>query len=207
MSQSFTSRGEALLSLLRASNGVKNLPPRAIYDLAELLAAEGRLDDFADAFRQAFLHMPMQRPALVDNPDIPLNVRALTLRDQATALIERGVLYAPVLAALGLSEAILGNDNAVRRLINHDRFFHSGPIAPREGFGKSDYHAALAQEIRSNLIFVTEQSRTPLRSGWRHNRLLETQMPACRALEREIRAAVGRYIDALPEDPGHPFIA
>ena len=56
-------------------------------------------------------------------------------------------------------------------------------------------------------IIMQGWRRTPLRSGWRQNRLLESNMPACRELEREIRAAVGRYIDALPRDSSHPFIA
>jgi hypothetical protein len=207
MSESFSSRGQALMSLLRHTAGTQRPPAKMLYNLADLLAAEGRFDDFADAFRRAFQQLPMQRPMLDEEPGVSQTVRARKLRVQARALLDRGIRYAPVLAALALSEAILGNIDAVKRLVDYERFFRCGPVAPRAGFGDAPYNAALASEIRSNLVFHGEPSRRPLRGGWRHDRLLESKMPACRALEREIRAEVSRYIAGLPDDPDHPFIA
>jgi uncharacterized protein (TIGR02466 family) len=178
-----------------------------LYNLAELLAAEGRHDDAAEAFRQAFLQMPMLRPVLDEDPSVPLTVRAEKLRMLAQALVDRGVRYAPVLAALAVSEALLGNIDAVTRLVDYERFFRCGPVARRTGFGDDTYNAALATEIRSDLVFKSKQSRRPLRGGWRHDGLLESEMPACRELERELHREVSRYIAELSEEPDHPFIA
>jgi len=42
---------------------------------------------------------------------------AKTLRENARVLVDRGIYYPPVLAALAIAEAILGNCVAVERLM------------------------------------------------------------------------------------------
>ena len=207
MSETLSTRGQALVSLLRRVADTKQPPAAMLYSLAELLAEEGRLDDFADVFRQAFLRMPKLRPSLDETSTAPLAARARKLRGLAQALIDRGVRYAPVLAALAISEAKLGDAAAVKRLVDYRSFLRCGPLAQGVGAGAARYNAALEREIRSKLVFHSERSPRPLRRGWRHGRLLESKLPACRELEREIRARIGRYIAELPDDPGHPFIA
>ena len=207
MTGAVTTRGEALLSLLRSGGAAARPPANLLFSLADLLAEEDRLDDFADVFRQAFLSMPMLRPVLDAEPSTPIAERAAKLRRRAQALVDRGVRYAPVLAALAVGEAMLGNTPAVRRLVDYDRFFRSCPAALLAGFGGAGYNAALEREIRSKLVFHSEQSRRPLRGGWRHDRILESRMPACRELEREIRAHLDRYLAELADDPEHPFVA
>src|ERR1043165_5897462 len=100
MSDSVTSRGKALLSLLRSGGTAKAPPAVMLYRLADLLWEEGDLEDFGEVFRQAFLRMPMMWPSLETGPEQTLAARAEKLRRQARALIASEIRYAPVLAAL-----------------------------------------------------------------------------------------------------------
>jgi hypothetical protein len=207
MSEAVTTHGAALLSLLRSGRTGAPAPPAMLYRLADLLAEEGRFDDFADVYRQAFQRMPMMRPALDDDASVPLAARAARLRRLAQALVDREVRYAPVLAALAVAEAMTGNQPAVRRLIDYQRFFRPGAAGPDIYLGGEGFSAALEREIRTKLAFESGQSRTPLRGGWRHDGILDSRTRACRALKREISRQVDRYMTELPDDPDHPFVA
>jgi uncharacterized protein (TIGR02466 family) len=73
------------------------------------------------------------------------------------------------------------------------------------GFG--DFHAELADEIRSGLRFYDEPRGKSIRKGWRNNETTRSTLPASAALTAALRSEVETCIAALPLDAGHPFLA
>jgi hypothetical protein len=79
-------------------------------------------------------------------------------------------------------------------------------LATPSGFDGGDFHAALASEIRRGL----KHHRLPwsaIKSASRNSHVMDSELPACRAITAEIRGQVERYIALLPDDASHPFVA
>jgi uncharacterized protein (TIGR02466 family) len=149
----------------------------------------------------------MQRPALSEDASVPAALRAEQLRRHAQMLIDHDVTYTAVIAALGLAETLLGNREAVERLHDRDRFLSCERIDPPAPFSADAFHAALAEESAANLRFYDGSINVAFQQGWRNVALGESQAPAFRAFESEMRRRIDLYIAALPDDPDHPFIA
>jgi uncharacterized protein (TIGR02466 family) len=203
----FDTTDEAQLTLLREA--VMRRPDSATlqFRLADALAKRGEDDEFAQTFRRAYLLSPSAPPWLKRMEARRSRDGALQLLARARALAERGVLYSPVIAALAIARARLGDAPEVARLVDYERFFRCFAMAPPPGLSREDFHAALADEIRPGLEFCEENTNKPLRQGWRRKGLLRSELLYCRALERELRAHVERYIAQLHATPDHPFVA
>jgi hypothetical protein len=112
-----------------------------------------------------------------------------------------------VVAAVAISNAILGNTAAVARLLDYDRFFRCIPSVTPKDFAGGDFYRSLAAEIATNLNFYDEPPNRSIRKAWRHDGFMKSELPASRALTAEIRRHVDGYIAGLPSDTDHPFIA
>jgi len=192
---------DAKIALLRRAIERSPQSAKRMFELADLLAERGELDEYARIFRSAYRLNPMDQRLLMFSPH-----EARTMRNKAQALLERGVNYSAVLAALAISSAILGDRDTVERLVDYGRFFSLlSRVCPKE-ISDVDFFAALAAEAKSRLQFY-EAPDAAIRHAWRYNAVLKSDGPACRALAREIRTQVNHYIANLPSEMGHPFMA
>jgi hypothetical protein len=173
--------------------------PAQLFGLARDLARAGEERRSAELFRRTYLLKPTTG-SLLDS-DLPTGDIA-ELRDYAAALISNGAIFSPVIAALAIAEAHLGNADAVRRLVDYDRFFSS------QTMGASDpaaFNQALAAEIKADLTWYDEPAGRAIRSAWRHNHITESPLPALRRWNEQIRRIVERYMAAIPRGLDHPF--
>jgi uncharacterized protein (TIGR02466 family) len=197
----------ARIALLRQAVLRTPKSPAWLFELSEALAEAGEERESADIFRQAFLLDPKSVPLLQGTAGGVASYQRPEVRDRMRSLIAHGAIFSPVIAVLASAEAHLGNETAVRRLIDYDRFFRCGATEPPEGFRDSGFHSLLAAEIRSDLKFYDQPESRSIRKGWRNNGIVGSQLPASRALIRLLRDHVDQYIAGLPEDSDHPFTA
>jgi hypothetical protein len=189
------------IALLRRAIERSERPARLMFDMAGLLAERGELDESARIFQSAYRLSTTDHGLLDISQD-----DARTSRNRAQALVDRGVNYSAVLAALAVGSAMLGDRATVEYLVDYERLFNvTSAVRPSGMFG-SDFFTALAAEIKSNLKFC-DTPRFAIRKAWRHNRILKSGGPACRALAAEIELHVNRYMANLPADASHPFVA
>jgi Putative 2OG-Fe(II) oxygenase len=199
------SNSAAKLALLRLT--VPRMPktPALLFQLAEALTENHQDRESAEIFRQAYLLEPSTSLCNEHRYAAPGGDTAMHCR--ARSLIEHGVIFSPVIAALAISEALLGNEAEVGRLVDYNRFFKTQRVPAPEGFCESSFNALLAAEIKSDLRFYDEPARRAIRKGWRNDGIMRSQLPASRALCLTLRNCVDHYIACLPEETGHPFVA
>jgi hypothetical protein len=129
------------------------------------------------------------------------------IRDRARALVDRGVTYARVVAALAVAEARLGNAEAVRYLMDYERFMRLGTIDLPNGMPTDEFNRALAAEIKSNLKYYDHPSDRAIRRAWRFDGFHRADTPALRMLTDVLYRHAAHYTDCLGADSNHPFIA
>ncbi|NBV20908.1 MAG: hypothetical protein EBS05_02780 [Proteobacteria bacterium] len=167
----------------------------------------GEHDEYARLFQRAFRLQPaMMHPSPTDWPVSDGTRAAENLCARAQALVDRGVAYSPVLAALAIGEAVLGNRVAVRRLMDYDRFLRCLTVPVPGDFSGEDFHAELEAEIRMDLKYHDPQEGGVMRKSWRNDHILASGQPASCALGKEIHRRVEQYIAALPSGTDHPFV-
>ena len=193
----------ARIELLRQAELLQVQSPALLCALSETLAEAGEAREAANVFRRAYL----QQPDTCTNALARIGFDdAGKLRTYSRSLIANGVAYAPVIAALAVAEAHLGNGAEVQRLVDYDRLFRSTVMAPPDGYDRDSFYAALANEIKSNLRFHDAPPDRAIRHAWRRS-VTKSALPASRAWVQAIRGEVDRYIAALPQGSDHPFLA
>ena len=203
--QYFTLAIYTKIALLRQALLGKPKTPALLYQLAEALAEAGEDRESATFFRQAYLLEPST--SLCDANRYTAPGADVAMRDWARSLIAHGVIFSPVIGALAISEAFLGNDSKVRRLVDYDRFFRCRTVRTPEGFCEPGFNTLLAAEVKADLKFYDEPDNRAIRKGWRNNGIIESSLTAGRALSKMLREHVDQYIASLPEDSDHPFVA
>lgn len=195
------------LALLRRAAELKPDSAEGWFRLAYALFDHGELNEFARVFQCAFRLQPTMLPPAPANWPVAGGTRAAEkLRACAQALIDRGVTYAPVLAALAIGEAVLGQGAAAGRLMNYDTFLRCLPaVVPRE-FAGGDFLRTLAAEIRTDLKYHDPEEGGVMRKSWRNDHIFASGLPASHALGNEIHRRVGQYIAELPSGTDHPFL-
>jgi Putative 2OG-Fe(II) oxygenase len=197
----------AKIALLRQAVQRNPGAPAWLFELSAALAEAGEERESAAVFRQAFLLDPKSVPWLQGVAEETAPYATRVVRDRMRSLIAHGTIFSPVIAALAIAEAHLGNEEEVRRLVDYDRFFRCGTTAPPEDFRGPGFHSLLAAEIKADLKFYDQPESRSIRKGWRNNGIVGSELPASRALIRLVRDHVDRYIASLPEDADHPFVA
>jgi putative 2-oxoglutarate-Fe(II)-dependent oxygenase superfamily protein len=197
----------ARIAVLRQMLLTKPESPGMLFELADALAETGQHRESARVFRQAFVRRPMTHPWPCGTEWFVERSGAAAMRDRAHSLIEQGAIFSPVIAALAMAEALLGNQEAARRLVDYERFFQCRPVRTPDGFCESTFHLLLAAEIKSELKFYGQPKNRSIRQGWRNNGVTSSPLPASAAMTRMLRDSVDRYIAGLPDDPLHPFPA
>ena len=192
---------KARVALLRQA--VRAQPQSAVLlcELSAALASAGEVREAARLFRQAYLLQPRICTKALTSAEF---TDAGKLRDYASALIDNGVAYSMVIAALAIGEARMGNRAAVQRLVDYDRLFRSYVMDAPDGYDQISFCRALADEIKSDLTFNDAPPNRAIRRAWHHS-LTKTALPITSAWLKAVRREVDRYIAALPEASDHPF--
>jgi hypothetical protein len=199
-----TALQDAVIDLLRKAVARSPRPEALLFQLSEALWKAGREREASDSFRRAYVAQPSSA-LFVPGPETD----ARALRDRSRSLIAHGSIFSPVIAALAVAHAMLGEVDAARRLVDYERFCQRVTITPPPGFSGLDFNAALGAEVKSDLTFYADRDTAQhlaTRGAWRNNSILSGHVPACAALAGIVREAVERYIAGLPDDADHPFI-
>ncbi|MEI9803388.1 MAG: putative 2OG-Fe(II) oxygenase [Pseudolabrys sp.] len=131
--------------------------------------------------------------------------RASRLRSEARTLLDQGIAYAPVIAALAIAESLLGNTDEVERLVDYLSFFRCVTIHPSGDVDDAAFRTILVRELSSHASY-REKQKGKAGAGHYAFDVLDEQTPACRLLAQELHRQVVRYIAALPPLAGHPFV-
>jgi hypothetical protein len=207
MSEVFNSEVDARLALVRRALTAKPNSAELLFKLADALWDHGEPDEFAAVFQRAYRLRPQARLKLGEWTAATKMQKARQLRDKAQALTDRGVNYSPVLAALAISNAILGDRAEVERLVDYEHFFQCREAVVPEKFAGDDFYASFAAEVKAGLRFYDTPDDRAIRKAWRNEDIFRSQAPACRAFAAEVYRQVEQYISQLPRSGDHPFLA
>ncbi|MEZ5893216.1 MAG: tetratricopeptide repeat protein [Parvularculaceae bacterium] len=100
-------------------------------------------------------------------------------------------------------------DPAYRRFYDYDRFTAQLWVEPPAGYATvAAFNAALAEAIGELHRQQTQPIDQTLFGGTQSlGRLWDEPAPVFQSLKAMLLAAAARYVEALPDDPGHPFLA
>jgi uncharacterized protein (TIGR02466 family) len=184
-----------------------NAAPRL--QLGNVLFAMGRLDQAIDAYRQALARKP---DAAETHGNLAKALWAGGDSVGALAACDAGLRVRPGDTAIMAFKAILlretGDASAASALIDFDRFLKSTRLAVPVGFDSLDaFNGAIAQFALQHPTLLYEPRYNATRDGKHTADLLVGPKGPIAVLQEAIEPAVSRYIQDLPQDPAHPFIA
>ncbi len=108
--------------------------------------------------------------------------------------------------AVALTE--LGDRAGARRLLDYDRFLRPIRLQPPDGYASlEDFNGALARFAMEHPTLAFEPPPRSTRGGSQTGEIDGATHGPMAALEGMLRAQAELYLAALPEDPGHPFLA
>ncbi|HEY5279870.1 MAG TPA: putative 2OG-Fe(II) oxygenase [Pseudolabrys sp.] len=205
MPTAFAADAAVRLNLLQQAVKMQPNSAKLLYKLADEYAERGDDDAYAETYRAAFrIRQSLRLLRQIGAP--PGLSQAEFVRRRARPLVARGLAYAPILAALAASEAILGDRDAARFLVDYERFFRCQRLPAPEGFSEPEFHAQLAGEVRTKLRYFDATAANAIRKGWRHYAVLDMPTPATRTLRAMLQASIADYIAKMRRDD-HPFAA
>jgi len=182
----------------------------AQFELGDALKDLGRYRAAEAAYRRAAEIKP-------ENPNIHSNLAALFLESgnpekalpACDACLEADPANRRALAFKAVALNELGRREAAGFLLDFERLIYATPIEVPASFADLDaFNAALAGHIAAHPTLHVGESDHSTRLG-RHteNLLAEPPTGPLRAFVEVIAGAVERYMDWLPADPGHPYLA
>jgi uncharacterized protein (TIGR02466 family) len=177
--------------------------------LGNVYFALERFGDAADAYRRVLAQNPGMAEA---HNNLAKTLWALGDAAGALTACEHGLSARPGDTAAIAFKAVLlretGDEAGARGLVDYDRFLKSRPIDAPSGFaGLAEFNAAIAQFARAHPTLVHEPRNNATRDGKHTADLLAGPKGPVALLEQLIEGAVARYLQELPDDPDHPFVA
>ncbi len=182
----------------------------AHFELGDALKALGRFDAAEAAYRRAAAIRP-------DNPGVHSNLAALYLErgDPAKAMraadaclrIDAANRMALAYKSVALNE--LGEDQGARYLIDFDRFIYAKTIEAPAPYADLDaFNAALAEHVCAHpTLHLGREDHSTRLGSHTENLLAEPSTGAIKGFVEVIVGAVEAYLDWLPADPDHPYLA
>jgi len=112
------------------------------------------------------------------------------------------------LTFLSVAMARLGDSGSAARIVDLDRFIQRTRLARPDGYESiSAFNDALAKHVRSHPSLKTEPTNNATRFGKHTENLLINPSGPIPELAALIDKAVADYLQSLPVDPGHPYLA
>ncbi|TWB79886.1 Tfp pilus assembly protein PilF [Nitrospirillum amazonense] len=175
-----------------------------------LLLAQQRVEEALDAARQGLATAPDDQLLLhrVAESALRLNRPAEAL--EAARRLDAVARDSQFAAAFQATAYRLLGQPDPRGLYDYDRFIQSIDLAPPAGYADlTAFHADLMAALDAQHVATHEPIEQTLRNGTQTRENLFTRVgaaPVIQALRDSILAATHRYIAALPDDAGHPFL-
>ena len=182
-------------------------------DFREKLA--GALQEMAAYDEAAALYGALQAhlPSSVDiNKSLAETLIGAGKPRDAVAACDRFLDSYPYNSAIVSCKAIalgeLGENAAERRIMNFDRFIQAIAIEPPPDFTDLPaFNAGIAKAIRDHQTLDFEPPGLATAAGYQTGAMLDQPTGAIRSLAAVIGRAVRGYIENLPNDPQHLFVA
>ncbi len=202
-------RFEAAVAAHRRAIAIRPRFAKAHSFLGLALSALGRPGAAIDAHRRAAAIKPDYARAhynlgklLLEQGDPAAAVRV------CDAYLEAHPGHIRVLAFKAVALDEMGERESARALVDFDRFIRATrPAAPAGFRGMADFNAALAGYVRRHPTLVYAPTSRATRLGKHTAELLGGPKGPAAALEGMIRSAVEDYMESLPAQSSHPFIA
>ncbi|MFQ5953697.1 MAG: tetratricopeptide repeat protein [Kiloniellales bacterium] len=200
---------EAAAALGRAIEVQPNLF-EAHWELGDVLKELGRFDEAEAAYHRAAAIRPQ-------NPGVHSNLAALYLEQgdpgkalracEACLQADPANRMALAFKAVALNE--LGDDQGVRFLLDFDRFIYARTMEAPAGFAGLDaFNAALAEHVCAHpTLHLGREDHSTRLGSHTENLLAEPPAGAIKSFVEVIVGAVEAYLDWLPDDPDHPYLA
>lgn len=102
----------------------------------------------------------------------------------------------------------LGDRESAAEIVDFDRLIQHSRLAVPAGYESiSEFNGALADHVRNHPTLRTEPANNATRYGKHTENLLVHPTGPIPALAELIEKAVADYLQSLPVDPGHPYLA
>ena len=181
----------------------------AYFNLATALKDLGKLDDAIAALRRAVQIRPESGDGhvvlagyLLERGDFEPALQACNAVLQLAPLNIR---------ALGFKSAALtglGRYDALHKLVDFDRLVAQRRLHCPSGFSSlGEFNAALIGHVRNHPSMIRDPVDGATRGGDHTEELLVEPKGPVAFFERIVNDAVGDYLQALPMDPTHPYLA
>ncbi len=181
----------------------------AYYNLATALKDLGKLDDAIAALRRAVEITPEAA-----HSHVVLAGYLLERRDFESALhaCDSALRLTPLnIRALGFKSAALTGSvryDALHKLMDFDRLIAQRRVHPPAGFSSlGKFNAALADHVRNHPSMIHDPIEGATRGGDHTEELLVEPKGPIALFERIVNEAVSDYLQTLPSDPTHPYLA
>ena len=130
---------------------------------------------------------------------------ALAMCRQCLSVAPRNLM---ALTFLSVSLGRLGDSEGAARIVDLDRFIRGTRLAPPNGYENiSAFNDALAKYVRSHPSLKAEPANNATRFGKHTENLLVNPGGPIPELAALIDSAVTDYLQSLPVDPTHPYLA
>ena len=180
----------------------------ARYNLGTALRALGRLDEAEQALRRAIARDPAHAQAHAHLAGVLLEAGQ---GDQARALCDAYLARHPgntsllCLKALVLAET--GDAAARGQLHDLDRLVRPSRLEAVPGYDNlARFNRALAEHVQAHPTLAYAPPDNATRKGWHTGSLSPERDGPVAALAEQIELAARAYRQALPPEPGHPFL-
>jgi len=177
--------------------------------LAETLQELRAYDEAIEMFRQVLAQAPSSVDAVKGLAETQIGNQA---PGDAVALcddyLERFGYNSAVINCKAIALTELGESAAGRRIMDLQRFIKAVDVEPPADYTDiAAFNEAIEAEIRAHESLDFEPLGLATASGFQTGELLDTPTYAIGLLATVINRAVRGYIENLPNDPGHPFVA
>jgi tetratricopeptide (TPR) repeat protein len=177
--------------------------------LAETLQELGAYGDATEIFRAVLTRAPSSVDATKGLAETMIGNRtsgdAVALCDD---YLEAYGYNSAVINCKAMALTELGESAAGRHIMDLQRFIEAVDVDPPAGYASlTAFNEAIEAEIRAHESLDFEPLGLATSSGFQTGELLDAPSYAIGLLAMMINGAVRGYMENLPDDPGHPFVA
>lgn len=176
---------------------------------ARLTASRGDLEASNDYFDKAIAEDPESQPIRIDASRLLIRMgRYETALDHMEVAEKINPFDQEMWAYRGLCWKFL-DDPREAWLNNYDAFVQPQTIGVPEGYGSlEEFIAELSAAVTQMHVTQVRPLEQTLMGGTQtHGKLFFRPVPIVQTLRKQLEICIQRYIDGLPDDPGHPLLS